>query len=44
MNFTDHDELDRRMKRRQRSDVFWNILTVCTLLASIGLIGALLMI
>ncbi len=47
MNFTDHDELDRRMKRRkrrQRADVFWNILTVITLLASIGLIGALLMI
>ncbi len=47
MNFTDHDELDRRMKRRkrrQRSDIFWNILTVCTLLASVALIGALLMI
>jgi hypothetical protein len=47
MNFTDHDELDRRMKRRkrrQRSDVFWNFMTVITLLASIGLIGALLMI
>jgi len=47
MNFTDHDELDRRMKRRQRrqrSDVFWNILTVCTLLSSVALIGALLMI
>lgn len=47
MNFTDHDELDRRMKRRKRrqsSDVFWNILTVLTLLASIGLIGALLMV
>jgi hypothetical protein len=47
MNFTDHDELDRRMKRRkrrQRSDVFWNLLTVCTLLASIALIGVLLMI
>jgi hypothetical protein len=47
MNFTDHDELDRRMKRRkrrQRSDIFWNFLTICTILASIGLIGALLMI
>lgn len=47
MNFTDHDELDRRIKRRkrrQRSDVFWNFLTVCTILATIGLVGVLLMI
>ncbi|PKN96951.1 MAG: hypothetical protein CVU42_17770 [Chloroflexi bacterium HGW-Chloroflexi-4] len=47
MNFTDHDELDRRMKRRRRrqqSDVFWNFMTVLTLLASISLIGVLLMI
>jgi hypothetical protein len=47
MNFTDHDEMDRRMKRRRRrqqSDVFWNFLTVITLLASVGLVGVLLMI
>jgi hypothetical protein len=47
MNFTDHDELDRRIKRRQRrqrNDIFWNLLTVITLLASVALIGVLLMI
>lgn len=47
MNFTDHDELERRMKRRKRrqsSDVFWNLLTALTLLATVGLVGVLLMI
>jgi hypothetical protein len=47
MNFTDHDELTRRLrrrKRRQRSDVFWNFLTICTILATIVMAGVLLMI
>jgi len=47
MNFTDHDELDRRMRRRQRrqrSDIFWNFMTVLTLLATMALVGALLII
>ncbi len=47
MNFTDRDEIARRMKqrkRRQRRDVFWNFLTICTLLATLAMIGAILLI
>ncbi len=47
MNFTDRDEIARRMKqrkRRQRKDVLWNFLTICTLLATFVLLGAILLI
>lgn len=47
MNFIDHDELTRRMKRRkrrQRSDVFWNFMTICTILATIAMAAVFLMI
>ena len=47
MDFSDHEELDRRLKnrkRRQRSDIFWNFLTVCLVLATIALAGVLMMI
>lgn len=47
MNFTDRDEIARRMqrrKRRQRSDVFWNFLTICVVLATVALVGVFLMV
>ncbi len=47
MDFPDHDEMDRRVqsrKRRQRSDIFWNFMTVCTVLATIALAVFLLMV
>ena len=47
MDFPDHDEMDRRMqsrRRRQRSNVFWNFMTVCTVLATIALVAFLLMV
>jgi len=47
MNFTDREEIARRMKRRkrrQRSDVFWNFLTICMVLASVALVGLFLLI
>ncbi len=45
MNFTDRDEMTARRKRklrRQRADVFWNFLTVCTVLATLALIAVFL--
>lgn len=47
MNFPDRDELTRRArrrKRRQRGDVFWNFMTICTILATIAMAGVFLMI
>ncbi len=47
MNYTDNEELAKRMrsrKRRQRSDVFINFLTICLVLATLALAGLLMMI
>ena len=47
MDFSDHDELERRRRRRQRrqrSNVFWNFMTVITVLATVALVGVLLLI
>lgn len=47
MNFTDRDELAgrlKRRKRRQRRDIFWNFLTICTVIATIALAGVLMLV
>jgi hypothetical protein len=46
MNFADHEdfaERKRRRERRQRSDMVWNLLTGVMLIASVLLIGAMLL-
>jgi hypothetical protein len=46
MNFADHEDLAERQKRRhrrQRSDMVWNFLTGIVLLATVGLIGAMML-
>lgn len=47
MEFSDHEELAnrlRRRKRRQRSDIFWNFLTICVILATFALAAILMMV
>jgi hypothetical protein len=47
MEFSDHDEMAIRLKRRKRrqsSDVFWNLLSVCLALATVAMIAVMLMI
>jgi hypothetical protein len=47
MDFSDRDELEKRMqrrKRRRRNDIFWNFLTVCTVLATVALTAFMLLI
>ena len=47
MNFVDHEELadrSRRLRRKQKRDLTWNILTGIAVIATVTLIGMLALI